>query len=77
MPEHTARRAPGPEKRGGYTGGQPRAKVGPPAPVDMVPVPCRCGSMASKYHEIRGLGWNDQLLHATVFNRRHHLMEVA
>ena len=31
----------------------------------------------SKYHEIRGLGWNDQLLHATVFNRRHHLMEVA
>ena len=30
-----------------------------------------------KYHEIRGLGWNDQLLHATVFNRRHHLMEVA
>ena len=31
----------------------------------------------SKYHEIRGLGWNDHLLHATVFNRRHHLMEVA
>ena len=31
----------------------------------------------SKYHEIRGLGWNDQLLHATVFNRRHNLMEVA
>jgi hypothetical protein len=31
----------------------------------------------SKYHEIRGLGWNDQLLHATVFNRRHHLMEIA
>ena len=31
----------------------------------------------SKYHEIRGLGWNDQLLHATVFNRRHYLMEVA
>ena len=31
----------------------------------------------SKYHEIRGLGWDDQLLHATVFNRRHHLMEVA
>ena len=31
----------------------------------------------SKYHEIRGLGWNGQLLHATVFNRRHHLMEVA
>ena len=30
-----------------------------------------------KYHEIRGLGWNDQLLHATVFNRRHHLMEVG
>ena len=31
----------------------------------------------SNYHEIRGLCWNDQLLHATVFNRRHHLMEVA
>jgi hypothetical protein len=31
----------------------------------------------SKYHEIRGLGWNDQLLHATVFNRRHPMMEVA
>ena len=31
----------------------------------------------SPHHEIRGLGWNDQLLHATVFNRRHHLMEVA
>jgi hypothetical protein len=36
-------------------------------------------AMASRsaYHEIRGLGWNDQLLHATVFNRRHHLMEVG
>jgi len=31
----------------------------------------------SNYHEIRGLGWEDHLLHATVFNRRHHLMEVA
>jgi hypothetical protein len=31
----------------------------------------------SPYHEIRGIGWNDHLLHATVFNRRHHLMEVA
>ena len=31
----------------------------------------------SPHHEIRGLGWDDQLLHATVFNRRHHLMEVA
>lgn len=31
----------------------------------------------SEYHEIRGLGWDDYLLHATVFNRRHHLMEVA
>ena len=31
----------------------------------------------SAYHEIRGLGWDDHLLHATVFNRRHHLMEVA
>jgi hypothetical protein len=29
------------------------------------------------YHEIRGLGWDDQLLHATVFNRRHPLMEVV
>lgn len=36
-------------------------------------------AMASRspYHEIRGLGWDDHLLHATVFNRRHHLMEVA
>jgi len=31
----------------------------------------------SEYHEIRGLGWDDHLLHATVFNRRHHLMEFA
>lgn len=31
----------------------------------------------SAYHEIRGLGWDDQLLHATVFSRRHPLMEVA
>jgi len=31
----------------------------------------------SAYHEIRGLGWDDQLLHATVFNRRHPMMEVA
>jgi hypothetical protein len=31
----------------------------------------------SEYHVIRGLGWEDHLLHATVFNRRHHLMEVA
>src|SRR5450759_1048078 len=28
----------------------------------------------SQHHEIRGLSWDDQLLHATVFNRRHHLM---
>jgi hypothetical protein len=36
-------------------------------------------AMASRsmYHEIRGLGWKDQLLHATVFNRRHPMMEVA
>jgi hypothetical protein len=36
-------------------------------------------AMASRspHHEIRGLGWEDQLLHATVFNRRHHLMELA
>ena len=26
---------------------------------------------------IRGLGWDDHLLHATVLNRCHHLMEVA
>ena len=31
----------------------------------------------SPHHEIRGLGWDDHLLHATVFNRRHHLMQVA
>jgi hypothetical protein len=31
----------------------------------------------SVHHEIRGLGWDDQLLHATVFNRRHPMMEVA
>lgn len=31
----------------------------------------------SPHHEIRGLGWDDELLHATVFNRRHHLMELA
>jgi len=36
-------------------------------------------AMASRsaHHEIRGLGWDDQLLHATVFNRRHPMMEVA
>jgi len=31
----------------------------------------------SPYHEIRGLGWDEHLLHATVFNRRHPMMEVA
>jgi hypothetical protein len=31
----------------------------------------------SPHHEIRGLGWDEQLVHATVFNRRHHLMEIA
>ena len=31
----------------------------------------------SKYHEIRALAWDDHLVHATVFNRRHPLMEVA
>ena len=31
----------------------------------------------SPHQEILGLGWNDQLLHVTVFNPRHHLMEVA
>ena len=36
-------------------------------------------AMASRsaYYEIRGLGWDDQLLHATVFNRRHPMMELA
>ena len=33
MPRNTARPTPGIEKRGGYTGGQPRATVGPPAPI--------------------------------------------
>jgi hypothetical protein len=28
-------------------------------------------------HEIRGLGWEDRLLHAAVLNLRHHLMEPA
>ena len=31
----------------------------------------------SPHHEIRGLGWDDEVLHVTVFNRRHHLMELA
>jgi hypothetical protein len=31
----------------------------------------------SDYHVIRGLGWDDHLLHATVFNRRHPMMEMA
>jgi hypothetical protein len=31
----------------------------------------------SPHYEIRGLGWDDEVLHATVFNRRHHLMELA
>jgi hypothetical protein len=31
----------------------------------------------SDYHVIRGLGWEDHLLHATVFNRRHPMMELA
>lgn len=31
----------------------------------------------SPRHDIRGLGWADRLLHATVFNPRHHLMGVA
>jgi hypothetical protein len=36
-------------------------------------------AMASRsdYHVIRGLGWEDHLLHATVFNRRHPMMEPA
>jgi len=36
-----------------------------------------CLASRSPHHEIRGLGWDHHLLHATVFNRRHHLMEVA
>jgi hypothetical protein len=31
----------------------------------------------SPHREIRGLGWDDEVLHVTVFNRRHHLMELA
>jgi hypothetical protein len=31
----------------------------------------------SPHHEIHGLGWDDEVLHVTVFNRRHHLMELA
>ena len=31
----------------------------------------------SPHHEIRGLAWDDRLLHATVFNRRHDLMMAA
>ena len=31
----------------------------------------------SPHHEVRGLGWDDQLVHATIFNRRHPLLEVA
>ena len=33
MPRKTARPTPGIEKRGGYTGGQSRATVGPPSPI--------------------------------------------
>jgi hypothetical protein len=33
MAKSTVRPAPGTEKRGGYTGGQPAAQVRPPAPI--------------------------------------------
>jgi len=33
MAKNSARPAPGIEKRGGYTGGQPAATVRPPAPI--------------------------------------------
>jgi len=33
MARNTARPAPGIDKRGGYTGGQPAATVRPPAPI--------------------------------------------
>ncbi len=33
MPKNTAHPAPGIQKRGGYTGGQPGSTVGPPAPI--------------------------------------------
>lgn len=33
MAKNTARPAHGIEKRGGYIGGKPAAKVGPPAPI--------------------------------------------
>jgi hypothetical protein len=31
----------------------------------------------SNHHEIRGLAWDGRLVHATVFNRRHSLMDVG
>lgn len=36
-------------------------------------------ALAARSHdrEIRALAWNDHLVHATVFNRRHELMAVA
>ena len=34
-------------------------------------------NIRSPHHEIRVLDWDDEVLHATVFNRRHHLMELA
>ena len=37
----------------------------------------RCLSFGSEHYEVRGLGWDDRLVHATIFNRRHPLLEVA
>jgi hypothetical protein len=31
----------------------------------------------SVYHDVRGLEWTEQLVHATIFNRRHPLMEAV
>ena len=52
MPKNTARPAPGIEKRGGYTGGQPGATVRPPAPIPSgtikpVPAPAKSSKPAS------------------------------
>jgi len=35
------------------------------------------GASRSKDHEIRGLDCEDYLVHVTVFNRRHPMMEPA
>lgn len=47
MAKNTARHGRGTDKRGGYTGGQPGATVGPPAPIPsgtIKPVPATAKS---------------------------------